>query len=82
VTFHLKCQVLAPPPLWFAPIDYFEKEMAPVPVIHPGSWKPGYLYTQRFVALHRIGREECRGSFSEGWKPATGDPNPVVVTFD
>jgi hypothetical protein len=80
--FHLKCKVLAPPPLWNIPLDAFEKEMAPVPLIHPGSWKPGYLYTQRFVALHRIGKEECRGSFTEEYRPLAGDPNPVIVTFD
>jgi hypothetical protein len=81
-TFHLKCKLLAPPPLWVGSIDYFEKEMAPVPIIHVGSWKPGYLYTQRFVALHRIGKEECRGSFENEFRPVTGDPNPVFITFD
>ncbi len=80
--FHLKCKILAPPPLWKAPIDYFEKEMATMPVIHPGSWKPGYLYTHRFIAIHRVGREECRGSFSEEYRPVAGDPNPVFMTFD
>ncbi len=82
VGFQLKCKIVAPPPLWKTSIDYFEKDMAPVPVIRPAIWKPGYLYTQRFVALHRIGREECRGSFSGDVHPVKGEPNPVIVTFD
>jgi hypothetical protein len=83
VTYQVKCKILAPPPLWMPPVDYFEKDIAPTPPIRPGSWKPGYLYADRFVALHRIGKEECRGSFSGDLHVVTpGDPNPVLLTFD
>ncbi len=80
--YQLKCKVVAPPRLWNVPLDYFEKDMEPVASIRPAIWKPGYLYAHRFVALHRIGREECRGSFTTTLQPVTGDPAPVVVTLD
>jgi 4-amino-4-deoxy-L-arabinose transferase-like glycosyltransferase len=78
----LKCKVVAPPPLWPTSLDYFEKDMAPVPVIHVGSWKAGGLYTQRFIALHRIGKEECRAVFTRDLHPVTGEATPVIITFD
>lgn len=78
----VKCKVVAPPRLWSIPLDYFEKDMSPVIPLRPASWKPGYLYTQRFVALHRIGREECRGNFAVDLHPESGEPNPVLFTLD
>jgi 4-amino-4-deoxy-L-arabinose transferase-like glycosyltransferase len=80
--YQLKCKVTAPPWLWPAPLDYFDKDMAPVPPIRPADWKPGYLYAQRFVALHRIGKEECRGAFSSSFHPTGEEQNPLLVTFD
>jgi hypothetical protein len=82
VNYQLKCKIVAPPRLWKTSLDYFEKEMMPVPIIRPASWKPGYLYTQRFIALHRIGKEECRGAFNGDVHPVSGEPNPIIVTFD
>jgi 4-amino-4-deoxy-L-arabinose transferase-like glycosyltransferase len=80
--FQVKCKVVKPPRLWVIPIEYAEKDMAPVAPIRPANWKPGYLYAQRFTALHRLGREECRGAFSADLKPLTGEPNPVIFTLD
>ena len=37
---------------------------------------------QRFTALHRLGREECRGAFSSDLRPLAGEPNPVIFTLD
>jgi hypothetical protein len=80
--YQVKCKVGPPPRLWEGPIDYFEKDMAPVPTIRPQSWKPGYLYAQRFIVLHRIGREACRGSFSSELKVQSGDPTPLLFVLD
>ena len=82
VNYQVKCKIVAPPPLWPAETDYFEKEMAPVATIRPAMWKPGYLYAQRFIALHRIGREECRGSFTGDVHLADGGPSPLLFTLD
>ncbi len=81
--FQVKCNVTAPPKLWKGPTDYFEKDMAPVPPIHPSMYKPGFLYVQRFVALHRIGTEECKGSFPTAeLHPVAGPRDPVIFTLD
>jgi hypothetical protein len=82
VTYQVKCKIVAPPRLWPTQTDYFEKDMAPVPVIRPAMWKPGYLYAQRFIALHRIGREECRGGFTGEVHLVDGGPNPLLFTLD
>jgi hypothetical protein len=79
--FQVKCNIVAPPRLWFTNTDYFESDMAPVPIIRPSVWKPGYLYTQRFIAEHRIGREECIGSFPSDFHLSDG-PNPVLFTLE
>jgi hypothetical protein len=80
-SFHVRCNVVAPPHLWFTNTDYFEKEMAPVATIRPAVWKPGYLYTQRFIAEHRIGREECTGSFTSDYR-FVGGPNAPLFVFN
>jgi hypothetical protein len=82
VSYQLKCKIIAPPRLWKTELDYFEKDMVGVPLIRPAVWKPGGLYTQRFIALHRIGREECRASFSGEFHPVTGELNPAILTMD
>lgn len=69
--FDVKCKIVAPPKLWFSQTDYFEKDMSPIPTFRPAMWKPRYLYTQRFIALRRIGTEQCRGAFT------TPDPKPI-----
>ena len=81
-TYQIKCKVVAPPRLWPIPIEYAEKDMAPVATFRPASWRPGYVYAQRFTALHRLGREECRGAFSSDLRPLAGEPNPVIFTLD
>jgi hypothetical protein len=80
--YQVKCKIVAPPLLWVGPTETAEKDMAPVDPIRPAAWKPGYFYVQSFVALHRIGREVCRGSFSSDLKPVSGDPNPILFTLD
>jgi 4-amino-4-deoxy-L-arabinose transferase-like glycosyltransferase len=79
VSFSVKCKVVAPPKLWFSPVDYFEREMAPVPVLRPGNWKPRHLYAQRFIALHRIGKEECTGGFTGSFTPKTPMTAPLMT---
>ncbi len=80
--YQIKCKVVGKPKLWVIPIEYAEKDMAPVAPIRPANWRPGYIYAQRFTALHRLGREECRGGFSSDLRPVKGEPNPVIITFD
>jgi len=84
VSYQVKCKIVAPPKLWVGPMDYFEKDMSPMATMRPGNWKPGYLYAEHFVALHRIGREECRGAFSGAeLRPVAGeDPSRVLMTFE
>jgi len=82
VQYQVKCKIVAAPPLWEAPLDYFEKDMAPVALIRPATWKPGSLYTQRFIALHRVGREECQGSFTGGVKPLDPAASALIFTLD
>jgi len=82
LSYQLKCKIIAPPRLWKTQLDYFENELAPVPLIRPANWKANRLYTNRFTALHRIGKEECRLWFSGGLHPVSGDQNPVVLTMD
>jgi hypothetical protein len=58
--------------------DYFEKEVAPKEALRPVLWKPGFLYAQRFVVLHRVGEERYRGFFTTGDgrlppRPTTGE---------
>ncbi len=80
--FDIKCKVTAPPKLWFGATDFFEKDMTPTPTMRPAMWKPRYLYTQRFVALHRIGTEQCRGAFNLGEpRLATGAADLEVFTL-
>ena len=62
--FGVTCKVTAKPKLWKSETDFFAKDMAPPMAVRPAFWKPGSLYTQRFIALHRIGTEECTGAFS------------------
>jgi hypothetical protein len=69
--FDVKCKVTEPPRFWPSKIDYFEKDMNGPPAIRPAMWKPRYLYTHRFVAMHRVGTEECRGAFA-----GTAAPRP------
>jgi 4-amino-4-deoxy-L-arabinose transferase-like glycosyltransferase len=78
-TFQVKCNIAAPPRLWVTNTDYYEKDMAPVAIIRPAVWKPGYLYTQRFIAEHRIGREECMGSFSSDYRFVGGATAPMFL---
>jgi len=66
IHFSVMCTVLGPPRLWFSKTDYFEKEVAPEMVMRPQLWKPGHLYAERFVVMHRIGTEACLGAFSPG----------------
>ena len=80
VTYQLKCKLLRPPPLWPTQIAFFDQDMAPTPLVRPAVWKAGSLYTQRFIVMHRIGVEECRGSFS-GDFVSVGDPAPVLLTM-
>ena len=46
--------------------DYHDKEVAPKDALRPVLWKPGFLYAQRFVVLHRVGEERYRGFFTTG----------------
>jgi hypothetical protein len=80
--YEVKCTIVSPPRLWFTNTDYFDKQMAPIPIIRPSMWKPGYLYTQRFIADHRIGKETCTGSFPSTFKLTKGGPDPLLFTFD
>ena len=75
-TFVVRCRVTEAPALWPAPIDPLEKEMAPPMTIKPPLWRPGHLYVQRFVLLHRPGSEACRGYF----QPTR--PRPASGRFD
>jgi hypothetical protein len=81
-TFAVRCHVTEPPPFWPVPVDPREKEMAPPMAIKPSLWQPGHLYAQRFVALHRPGVEECRGSFTRNVpSPANGAPAVDLFTL-
>ena len=80
--FKLTCKVTKPPRLWIAQTDYFDRDMAPVPPIRVAFWKPGYLYAQRFEAIPRVGREECRGGFSSEIHPKAPGPDPMIVVFE
>ncbi len=80
--FLVKCNVVSPPRLWFADTDFFEKDMNPTNPIRPAMWKPGYLYLQRFVAMHRIGEERCYGVFSSPeTRPTNGAPTVALFTL-
>lgn len=79
--YQVKCKITQPPAFFATDTDYFEKDMAPVPIIRPVSWKPGYLYEQRFIALHRIGKEECSGVFTGDVHLADGKPNATLFTL-
>jgi hypothetical protein len=82
-TFAVKCKVTAPPRIWPNDVDYFEKEMAGPMVMGPRIWKPGYLYTQRVIILHRIGTETCEGLFdSLQIQPTTGPARLRLLTLD
>jgi hypothetical protein len=56
--------------------------MAPVPPIRVAFWKPGYLYAQRFIAIPRVGREECHGSFSSEIRPKATSPDQIIVVYE
>ena len=56
-TFTVRCRVTERPPLWPAPVQGLEKDMAPPMTLKPSVWRPGYLYFQRFVALHGFGTQ-------------------------
>jgi hypothetical protein len=76
--FHVRSKVVRPPPLWPSVTDYYEKEVAPKEALRPVLWKPGFLYAQRFVVLHRVGEERYRGFFTTGDgrlppRPTTGE---------
>lgn len=62
--FLVRSRVVAAPRGWLAPIDFYEKEVAPPDALRPGLWKPGRLYVQRFVAMKRVGKEVYQGVFS------------------
>jgi hypothetical protein len=80
--FDVRCKVVAPPKAWFSATDYFEKDMSPIPTMRPSMWKPRYLYTQRFIALQRIGTEQCRGGFTAPEpRPASGGTDIEVFTL-
>ncbi len=83
VEYQAKCKIIAPPPLWVGATDYYEKDMAPqMALMRPAAWKPDGLYTQRFIALKRSGKDECRGSFTADFHPVSGDQNPVIFTLE
>jgi hypothetical protein len=79
-TYKLKCKVAKAPHLWIGQTDSSERDMAPP--IRVLLWKPGYLYAQQFIALPRVGRDECRGSFSSDIHPKAAGPDPVVVVYE
>jgi hypothetical protein len=81
-TYKIRCKVTKAPLLWLSQTDTAELDLAPVPVIRPGMWKPGYLYVQRFVATTRIGRDECRGAFAATLHPLEGDQNPLIAVYE
>jgi hypothetical protein len=75
-SFVVRCRIVEPPPLWAAPVDPLEKEMAPPMTIKPALWRAGRLYVQRFPLLHRPGQELCRGYF------VPSRPRPLRGRFD
>jgi hypothetical protein len=81
-SYKLKCKIIKAPPLWIGQTDYFERDMAPTPPIRVAFWKPGYFYAQRFIALTRIGKDECRGSFSSDIHAKDAGPDPVIVVYE
>ena len=78
--FDVKCKVTAKPPLWMSDTDFLEKDMSPTPIFRPSMYKARFLYAQRFIALHRIGTEECTGSFPGG-NPHLVNGAPEVKLF-
>jgi hypothetical protein len=81
-TFEVKCRIVAPPPLWPSATDFYEKSMAPPMILGPSLWKGGYLYLQRFVVRHRIGREACEGAFtSSALRTVAGPPRVGLFTL-
>jgi hypothetical protein len=80
--YKIKCKVTKAAWLWLSQIDTAELDLAPAPAMRPALWKPRYLYAQRFVATPRIGRDECRGSFSSALHPLAGDQAPIIAVYE
>jgi hypothetical protein len=84
--FRVRSRIIRPPPLWASTTDFYEKEVAPKEALRPALWKPGFLYSQRFVVLHRIGEESYKGFFTGADRksvprPPSGD-GIELFTFD
>ena len=80
----VRSKVDAPPALWPSAIDYFEKEVAPFCPLRPSLYRPGFIYTQRFLAMRRVGKERFYGFFAGGpTKPAlpSGAESVDLVTL-
>jgi hypothetical protein len=75
--FHVRSKIGRPPRLWASATDFHEKEVAPKDALRPPLWKAGFLYSQRFVVVHRIGEEKYRGFFTSN--DATPAPRPAIA---